>query len=77
MLFPPVIHNFRYKARVEHGNEYKLSFLKSLGCKPRSNLISREMALKNNHKMKTFLIIITHAGKSKNVISAVINAVNI
>ena len=21
MLFPPVIHNFRYKARVEHGNE--------------------------------------------------------
>ena len=21
MLFPPVIHNFRYKAREQHGNE--------------------------------------------------------
>ena len=55
----------------------KLSFLKSLGCKPPSILISREMTLKDNHKMKTFLIIITHAGKSKNVLSAIINAVNI
>ena len=35
------------------------------------------MTLKDNHKMKTFLIIITHAGKSKNVLSAIINAVNI
>ena len=24
MLFPPVIHNFRYKASVEHGNEYHI-----------------------------------------------------
>ena len=40
----------------------KLSFLKSLGRKPPSILISREMTLKDNHKMKTFLIIITHAG---------------
>ena len=23
MLFPPVIHNFRYKASVEHDNEYQ------------------------------------------------------
>ena len=36
------------------------------------------MTLKDNHKiMKTFLIIISHAGKSKNALSAVINAVNI
>ena len=24
MLFPPVIHNFRYKASVEHDNEYHI-----------------------------------------------------
>ena len=24
MLFPPVIHNFCYKANVEHGNEYHI-----------------------------------------------------
>ena len=24
MLFPPVIHNFRYKAGVEHDNEYHI-----------------------------------------------------
>ena len=24
MLFPPVIHNFRYNASVEHGNEYHI-----------------------------------------------------
>ena len=24
MLFPPVIHNFRYKASVEHGFEYHI-----------------------------------------------------
>ena len=24
MLFHPVIHNFRYKASVEHGNEYHI-----------------------------------------------------
>ena len=24
MMSPPVIHNFRYKASVEHGNEYHI-----------------------------------------------------
>ena len=24
MLFPPVIHNFRYKASVEYDNEYHI-----------------------------------------------------
>ena len=67
-----------YRIRIMyHRLSNKLSFLKSLGRKPPSILISREMTLKDNHKMKNFLIIITHAGKSKNVLSAIINAVNI
>ena len=35
------------------------------------------MTLKDYNKMNTFLTIILYAGKSKNVLSAIINAVNI